>query len=118
MILTEVNDGQPKPTPSHGQPQAGGVTTGEVASRFERLLPWIRSQFPAIESLRNGDRRVYLDNAAGTLVPRSVSEAMAEAATWANPQPGRCWPAGPETERRQRGARELLASFLNAPGNS
>lgn len=87
----------------------------ELAARFERLVPWIRSQFPQLELLRNGDRRIYLDNAAGTLIPRTVSEAMADAAIWSNPQPGRSWPAGPETLRRQRRVRELLAAFLNAP---
>lgn len=86
----------------------------DLAARFERILPWVRSHFPQLECLRNGDRRIYLDNAAGTLMPRSVSEAMAEAALWANPQPGRAWPAGPETLRAQRRARELLAGFLNA----
>lgn len=86
----------------------------DLAARFERLLPWVRSHFPQIECLRNGDRRIYLDNAAGTLVPRSVAEAMGEGALWANPQPGRSWSAGPETLRAQRRARELLGGFLNA----
>jgi cysteine desulfurase family protein (TIGR01976 family) len=84
------------------------------AGAFERLLPWIRAQFPQIESLRDGTRRIYLDNAAGTLVPRSVSEAMAEAAIWANPQPDRYWPDSPRTKREHRRTRELLADFLNA----
>jgi selenocysteine lyase/cysteine desulfurase len=86
-----------------------------LAAPFERLLPWIRSHFPQIESLRNGTRRIYLDNAAGTLVPRAVAEAMAEAALWSNPQPGRSWPSGPRTLNEQRRVREQLAAFLNAP---
>jgi cysteine desulfurase family protein (TIGR01976 family) len=81
---------------------------------FDRLLPWIRAQFPQIDSLRDGRRRVYLDNAAGTLVPETVADAMREAALWANPQPGRAWPPSPETRAEQHRARSLLADFLNA----
>lgn len=81
---------------------------------FERLIPWIRSQFPQLERLRNGQPRVYLDNAAGTLVPQTVANAMADAALWANPQPDRAWPSSPETKREHRRTRALLADFLNA----
>lgn len=81
---------------------------------YLRLMPWIRAQFPQISSLRGGQRRIYLDNAAGTLMPRSVSEAMADAALWANPQPERRWPDAFDTHQRQREMRSLLADFLNA----
>jgi selenocysteine lyase/cysteine desulfurase len=81
---------------------------------YERLLPWIRSQFPQLASLRKGEGRIYLDNAAGTLVPQTVADAMAEAAIWANPQPGRSWPPAQEALREHRRARALLAQFLNA----
>lgn len=80
---------------------------------FSRLLPWIRSQFPQIGNLRSGQRRIYLDNAAGTLVPQSVADAMADAALWANPQPERNWPGAFETKREHQRARGLLADFLN-----
>lgn len=86
----------------------------DPAAAFLRLLPWIRSQFPQIESLRDGTRRIYLDNAAGTLVPRSVADAMADAAVWANPQPGRRWPAAAQTLRFHREARQRIREFLNA----
>ncbi|MGV3722061.1 MAG: aminotransferase class V-fold PLP-dependent enzyme [Actinomycetota bacterium] len=81
---------------------------------YLRLLPWVRAQFPQISSLRGGQRRIYLDNAAGTLMPRAVSEAMADAAIWANPQPERHWPESFDTLKRQREMRGLLADFLNA----
>lgn len=83
-------------------------------SPLARLLPWIRSQFPQVDHLRDGRWRIYLDNAAGTLVPQTVADAMAEAALWANPQPSRSWPAGPETLAEHRRTRGLLADFLNA----
>jgi selenocysteine lyase/cysteine desulfurase len=85
-----------------------------TVEEFERLLPWIRSQFRQLECLLDGRPRIYLDNAAGTLVPQTVADAMAEAAVWANPQPGRQWPPGPETLREHGRARALLADFLNA----
>src|SRR5438132_1003487 len=78
------------------------------------LLPRIRAQFPQLEKLRDERARVYLDNAAGTLVPQTVADAMAEAALWANPQPDRAWPSSPETKREHRRARALLREFLNA----
>jgi len=81
---------------------------------YVHLLPWIRAQFPQISTLRGGQRRIYLDNAAGTLTPRSVSEAMADAALWANPQPERQWPDSFDTLKRQRAMRALLRDFLNA----
>src|SRR5438477_11816500 len=79
------------------------------------LLPWVRSQFPQLEQLRDGRPRVYLDNAAGTLVRQTVAEATGEAALFANPQPDRSWPESPETKREHRPARALLAEFLHAP---
>jgi len=82
--------------------------------RFERLLPWIRSQFPQVAALRDRRPRIYLDNAAGTLVPQTVANAMAEAAVWANPQPGRSWPPAQEALREHRRTRGMLADFLNA----
>jgi selenocysteine lyase/cysteine desulfurase len=84
------------------------------AQAFARLVPSIRSQFPQLQTLLDGTSRIYLDNAAGTLTPRPVADAMSEAAVWANPQPGRGWPAGPETTAAHRRTRALLAAFLNA----
>jgi selenocysteine lyase/cysteine desulfurase len=86
----------------------------DLSAAFEHLLPWIRSQFPQIDNLRNGEKRIYLDNAAGTLVPQTVADAMADAALFANPQPERSWPAGPATKREHERTRQLLADFLNA----
>src|SRR5947208_1641354 len=84
---------------------------------FQRLLPSIRAQFPQVARLRDGQARVYLDNAAGTLIPQAVADAMADAALWANPQPGRHWPPSPQTGREHRAGRALLADFLNAGEN-
>ena len=85
-----------------------------LAEPFEGLVRWIRAQFPQIEALRDGRPRVYLDNAAGTLVPSSVVAAMAEAAVWANAQPERGWPSAPETRAQHQRARFLVRAFLNA----
>lgn len=85
-----------------------------MSDHYLRLLPWIRAQFPQIGSLRGGQRRIYLDNAAGTLVPQSVADAMADAALWANPQPERQWPDSFETRARHQQMRRLLRNFLNS----
>ena len=86
----------------------------DPADAFARIVPWVRSQFPQIETTRDGEHRTYLDNAAGTLVPESVASAMADAALWANPQPHRTWPAATETDRLAKRTRTLLGDFLNA----
>jgi selenocysteine lyase/cysteine desulfurase len=87
-------------------------------SALSPLLPGIRARFPQLERLPDGRRRVYLDNAAGTLIPRRVASAMGEGALWLNPQPGRSWPSSPETQQAHRAARGLLRAFLNAPRDS
>ncbi|HEU4754781.1 MAG TPA: aminotransferase class V-fold PLP-dependent enzyme, partial [Armatimonadota bacterium] len=84
------------------------------ASLFERFLPWVRSQFPQVAALRDGQRRVYLDSAAGTLVPQTVADAIADAALWANAQPERSWPPAPQTKAHHRRTRAMLRDFLNA----
>lgn len=89
-----------------------------LAEAYHRLLPWIRAQFPQLECLENGEPRVYLDNAAGTLVPSVVANAMADAALWTNPQPERTWPPAPGTRKAHSHLRALLADFLNAPTGS
>lgn len=86
----------------------------DLAEPMERLVPWIRSQFPQVDRLRSGRGRIYLDNAAGTLMPQSVADALAESALWSNPQPDRSWPSAPETKREHLRARALLRDFLNA----
>src|SRR5437763_13879352 len=96
------------------KPMPGPPPTDALSDHFTRLLPWIRAQFPQVERLRDGRARVYLDNAAGTLVPQAVADAIADAALWANPQPGRHWPPSPQTGREPRAGRALLADSLNA----
>ncbi len=85
-----------------------------LADELERWLPWIRSQFPQLEHLRGGERRLYLDNAAGTLLVATAAEAMADASLWANPQPERAWPAGPAARRLHARVREVIRGFIGA----
>lgn len=89
-----------------------------MSTPLERLKPWIREQFPQLERDGTGRARVYLDNAAGTLAPLAVAEAMREAALWLNPQPGRSWPAAQATATRHAVTRAALRDFLHAaPGD-
>jgi selenocysteine lyase/cysteine desulfurase len=78
------------------------------------LVSWVRDQFPQIESDGAQRPRVYLDNAAGTLMPQSVADAMREAALWLNAQPERSWPAARATAARHRQMRAALRDFLGA----
>lgn len=51
--------------------EAAGRQAGEVLATEE-----IRSHFPALERVHNGERVAYFDGPGGTQVPRRVVEAM------------------------------------------
>ncbi|MDH3588788.1 MAG: cysteine desulfurase-like protein, partial [Gammaproteobacteria bacterium] len=48
----------------------------------------IRNQFPALALKDDGQRRVYLDNPAGTQVPLTVIDAISDCLRYANANVG------------------------------
>ena len=55
-------------------------------SGTEPVFPcdWLREHFPALQVEDNGQRRIYLDNPAGTQVPYSVATAITDAVLFSN----------------------------------
>lgn len=81
---------------------------------FEGLLPRIRSRFLLIEHDAAGNRRTYLNSAAGSLMVDDAAVAACEAGRGLNPMPGAVTPAETATARFHEAVRESAAAFLNA----
>jgi cysteine desulfurase family protein (TIGR01976 family) len=86
-----------------------------LARLMARLHPAIRREFPALRRNMAGGRRVYLNNAGGTIVTRRSAAMMAHTALWANPQDGDITDGERLTAELHAGARAAAADFLNAP---
>ncbi len=83
------------------------------------LLPdSLRDDFPILQqTIRDGPRLVYLDNAATTQRPSSVIQSMVDVyeQDYANVHRGIHWLSDQSTDRYEA-ARETVRAFLNAPG--
>ncbi len=73
-------------------------------------VDFVRESFPALAE----PDRIFLDNAAGTQVPRSVVDAVAGHLTTRNVQAGGPYGTSEEVDALLRHARESVAVFLNA----
>lgn len=74
----------------------------------------IRSHFPALGRLQDGQPVAYFDGPGGTQVPRVVVEAMADYLTNHNANTHWSFPTSRETDRALADARHALADFLGA----
>ncbi len=74
----------------------------------------IRSQFPALERIHNGNPVAYFDGPGGTQVPRSVVEAMNDYLYNHNANTHWGYPTSDETDQMIEDARAAFADFLNA----
>ena len=73
-------------------------------------LDFVRGSFPALAK----PDRVFLDNAAGTQVPRGVVDAVSNHLTTRNVQAGGRYRSSEEVDAVIRHARESAAVFVNA----
>ena len=80
-------------------------------------LESIRSQFPALAITDDGVRRIYFDNPAGTQVPQSVADAVADALLHKNANLGGYFASSAAADKVVAGARSAMADFLNAPSH-
>ncbi|HEU4879830.1 MAG TPA: cysteine desulfurase-like protein [Gemmatimonadaceae bacterium] len=78
------------------------------------MLEQIRSQFPALERIHNGQPVAYFDGPGGTQVPRLVGEAMLDYLYHHNANTEWNYPTSAETDEAIAYARKALADFLNA----
>ena len=74
----------------------------------------IRSQFPALERVHNGNPVAYFDGPGGTQVPRHVVEQMSDYLYHHNANTHWAYPTSAETDAALEHAREVFAEFLNA----
>lgn len=81
-------------------------------------LDAVRAQFPALAVKDNGQRRIYLDNPAGTQVPASVAAAMSDCLLKSNANLGGGFSSSNAAGEIVESARNAMAGFLNAPSGS
>ncbi len=78
-------------------------------------LQSIRTQFPALNETDDGLARVYLDNPAGTQVPRRVVDAMSRCMLSASANMGGHFRTSVAVGDIVADAQHAMADFLNAP---
>jgi len=78
-------------------------------------LDRIRAQFPSLHETDNGKPRLYFDNPAGTQVPTSVAERMADCLLHKSANIGGYFPTSAMAEEVANGARAAVADLLHAP---
>ena len=78
-------------------------------------LDRVRSRFPALAITDNGVPRIYLDNPAGTQVPASVAEAMADCLLTSNANLGGYFASSDAAVEVVAESRRAMADLLNAP---
>lgn len=90
------------------------MTQQSMLDRFLEILPQIRRRFPQIERDVHGNKRIYLNSGAGTLMVDSSIHALSDKAQSSNPQPGDIDPAEVATDLLHWGVRQFVADFLHA----
>ena len=75
----------------------------------------IRSEFPALSISDDGVRRIYFDNPAGTQVPQSVIDKMAECLAESNANLGGFFQTSEQATALADEAHVAMAELLNAP---
>jgi cysteine desulfurase family protein (TIGR01976 family) len=76
----------------------------------------VRGDFPALSLADNGRRRIYLDNPAGTQVPRTVADAVARCLLETNANLGGFFATTEAAQAVVDGAHAAMADFLGASG--
>lgn len=77
-------------------------------------LPAIRDRFPGLSRMHNGHGVAYFDGAAGSQVPQSVIDAIADTLAHHNANRGSVIPTSHEADERIDAAHRAFADFLGA----
>jgi cysteine desulfurase family protein (TIGR01976 family) len=77
-------------------------------------LDAVRAQFPSLAATDDGQRRIYLDNPAGTQVPATVAAAMSRCLLETNANGGGYFRTSRAVDAVIAAARQAMADFLNA----
>ncbi|MGB7335901.1 MAG: cysteine desulfurase-like protein [Salaquimonas sp.] len=75
-------------------------------------LQWVRDQFPSLGVQDNGQRRIYLDNPAGTQVPQRVADAISNAILYSNANLGGVFPTSVAAENIIEAGHQSMADFF------
>lgn len=75
----------------------------------------IRSKFPSLSKTVNGEPVIYLDNPAGTQVPKQVMDAVVNYYTTMNANQGGFFPTSIATDNLMQESRQIIADMLCAP---
>lgn len=76
----------------------------------------LRQQFPALnQPAKSGNLPVFFDNPAGTQVPQTVIDAVAEYYTTMNANSGGAFATSQRSDGMVEQARQTVADFINAP---
>ena len=75
----------------------------------------VRKQFPALQKIVNGKKRIFFDGGGGTQVPQVVLDAMAAYMVDSNANYSGLFKTSLETEKMLVDIRKDVADFLNAP---
>jgi len=78
-------------------------------------LERIRAQFPSLAQSDNGLPRLYFDNPAGTQVPQSVADRMADCLLYKSANIGGYFRTSQLADEVATAARAAMADFVNAP---
>ena len=76
----------------------------------------VRADFPALSLADDGRRRIYLDNPAGTQVPRGVADAVSRCLVETNANLGGFFATTEAAQAVVDGAHAAMADFLGASG--
>lgn len=77
----------------------------------------VRSQFPALDRIHNGQPVAYFDAPGGTQVPRVVADAMTDYLFHHNANTHWAYPTSEETDAIITNARQAAADLLNGEAN-
>jgi cysteine desulfurase family protein (TIGR01976 family) len=88
--------------------------TNTLAGSSVAPVEEIRSHFPALDRIHNGQPIAYFDGPGGTQVPRAVGEAMTDYLYHHNANTDWAYPSSAETDAAIAYAREAFADFLNS----
>jgi selenocysteine lyase/cysteine desulfurase len=91
------------------------MSSDQASGRFDAILQNVRRRFPQIDKDIHGNKRIYLNCGAGTLMVDTAARAAAEASTLVHSLPGEVYPAEMTTREFHWRIREIAADFLNAP---
>jgi len=73
---------------------------------------WVRSQFPSLAQIVNGQPAVFLDGPGGTQVPQRVTDAISDYLGRNNANTGGAYATSRHTDAMIAGARSAMADFL------